>query len=519
MFMTRPCVRFLLGALVAMAAPSEILASQGSCGRTLLQFGSVFQENMVLHSQRPRIWGKGQPRSTVTVSLKGVENITFRVPTDAQGRWLATIPKNQLAFGDAQLEIQDSCAKKTLKNIKIGEVWLCSGQSNMSWRLKASTSLASALAESESLDVQKNLRLLRVPPSANSRPQEDLPKTVLWSKPQRQQLTEFSAVCYHMGLDLQKKLKRPIGLIQSAYGGSVTESWIAEPHLDKKFRIKRPWTRKSSSYLYNAMIAPLTPLKISGVAWYQGEANVNYARNNVTILSTLIGSWRSLFQNKELAFHIVQLANYGPPQEGRPGKALSSKERQAPFAHERQAHFAVAQKLNKVFLIPAIDLASAKEARDSEIHPRHKILIGKRLARTILARDYGALSDTLPEWKYQETSVVNKKIRIPLYWPKGVTPPKVGTSLKGFSLRAQGQAPVHAESAKVVSVDVKKQRVLLEVAAKSVTKPYQLRFAWAQNPVLNFRTQGYGDPLTPFCIVKGTRGWTPCLPHNLKPAP
>ena len=210
-----------------------------------------------------------------------------------------------------------------LKNVLVGEVWLCSGQSNMGWPL-------APRPEAKELQGTENarIRLFTVPPRMDDVPRQDMAETH-WQECGPKTVGTFSAVAYFFGRELQKTLKVPIGLIHASYGGSQAAFWIDPDTLAKDPGLDSFRQRQIRPKLYNGMIAPLVPYGIRGVIWYQGEADTGDAAAYRQIFPALIQGWRSEWGEGDFPFLFVQIAPYG--------RIVSSRRRaaQQPCGSER----------------------------------------------------------------------------------------------------------------------------------------------------------------------------------------
>jgi len=268
-----------------------------------------------------------------------------------------------------------------LTNVLIGEVWICSGQSNMA--MNGTSGLADIKQEMAHLD-DCDIRLFKIPKISSPYPQEDCMAN--WHSCDSTTLNTFSAVGYFFGKHLADTLGVPIGLIEAAWGGTSAEVWtpanaISEDSLLKEIAEKitpsNHWPTKPG-FAYNGMIAPLTSFEIAGAIWYQGENNVGpYSAQYDRLLTTLIHTWRTEWR-RDFPFYYVQIAPYHYPMP------LS-----AALLREAQTN---ALSLPNTAMVPTMDLV----ADTNNVHPTNKKDVGKRLATAALAQHYG-----LPEITHQ----------------------------------------------------------------------------------------------------------------------
>ncbi len=247
----------------------------------------LFTENMVLqHGVKVPVWGTADPGEQVRVGIKGT-GFGQGVGTTAgqDGKW--TVFLNKLpAGGPYQMTIEGK-NRIEFKNVLAGEVWVCSGQSNMFWGLNRTENAKEAIERSEN----PTIRLFTVEVASAGSPQANLPTkkgVPNWSECNPKTVPNFSAVGYYFGRDLQKALKVPVGLIHSSVGGTAAERWTTKETL-----AAYPETQNlKGSDLYNAMIAPLIPYAVKGVIWYQGESNAGRAAQYRTLFPAMIKNWR-----------------------------------------------------------------------------------------------------------------------------------------------------------------------------------------------------------------------------------
>ncbi|MGB8194308.1 MAG: sialate O-acetylesterase [Chitinophagaceae bacterium] len=345
---------------------------------------SVFSDNMVLQrNTNAAIWGWATPSKTITVTSSWNKK-KYTVRSDATGKWKLTIQTPD-AGGPYQLIIDDG-KPLTLNNILIGEVWICSGQSNMEMPLKGFRGQP-IKGSNEAILHSKNkqLRLYTVPRSGQLQPQENS-KPSLWKEAEPEAVSNFSATAYYFGKLLNELLDVPIGLINVSYGGSTAEAWMDENTLKafpeivlpgKTDSIKIP--NRTPTLLFNGMLHPVIGYGMKGVIWYQGESNYERADQYESLFPALISNWRSLWQNGEFPFYYAQIApyNYAQLPPYRTGGKYNSA-----FIRDAQR-----KSLDKISNSGMAVLMDAGE--ENSIHPANKKAAGERLAMLALAKTYG----------------------------------------------------------------------------------------------------------------------------------
>jgi sialate O-acetylesterase len=361
----------------------------------------IFSDHMVLQQQMPiRVWGKASPKEKVSVRLQrdGQEVATASTQADDQGRWTVELPAQKAGTGFT-LDIQGQNTV-SLKNVAIGEVWICSGQSNMQWelwRLTRGDQGKKVAAQAR----HPNIRLFTMPRRPALTPQEDFPTltvtraqsyTVVFGKWQEctpETAYEFSAVAYFFGRDLEKTLQVPIGLIASNWGGTVCEAWTSLEALDSvpslKYLADRARLAQQSipdnkkglnpntpTVLFNGMIHPLLKFPVRGAIWYQGESNAARAYEYRVLYPTMIQDWRKRWGG-DFPFLGVQLAPFWD------GNSEGVR-----YAELRDAQLLATK------LLPKVGLAVITDAGDEkDIHPQQKQPVGERLALAARALAYG----------------------------------------------------------------------------------------------------------------------------------
>lgn len=366
-----------------------------------LSVGSVYSDNMVLQHGRPLvIRGRANAGEKVSVSVGGRQAHAI---TDGNGHWKVML-KPLKAGGPYTLSIRTKKQQLTFNNVLAGEVWLCSGQSNMEFMLKQSLTGAKdiPLANHNDIRLFNPQALWRT--DAVEWPAEALDsinhlrylRKAAWQECSPGSVADFSAIAYYFGQMLRDSLNIPIGLICNAVGGSPTESWIDRRTLEFEFpAILRNWKgndfiqdwvrgraaqniKKSTDklqrhpyepcYLYEAGILPLDSFDIRGVIWYQGESNAHNKDAHEKLFPLLVGSWRRYWQNDNLPFYYVQLSSLNRPSW--PWFRDSQRRQEQTIAHTGM-------------------VVSSDQGDSLDVHPRHKKAIGQRLALRALTDTYG----------------------------------------------------------------------------------------------------------------------------------
>jgi sialate O-acetylesterase len=337
---------------------------------------AIFGDNMVLQQQiEAAIWGTAAKNATVKVTTSwNKKSYTARAGSD--GKWKLKVATPS-AGGPYEVSVSDGTTLK-LKNVMIGEVWICSGQSNMEMPMKGYMNQP-VTGSNEAIATSSNpaIRLFTVNKATSLQPLDDF--TGSWKNCEPENVSEFSATAYYFGLMLYKALKVPIGLINSSWGGTRIEPWISEDGFKKFDFITLPdknqqgtLSQQTPTVLFNAMINPMVGYGIRGAIWYQGESNRNEANQYVQLLPGMVENWRSVWGVGGFPFYYVQIAPYDYGTTG-----LSS-------AYLREA------QLKASTAIPDIGMASIMDIGEKDcIHPANKAAGSNRMAFLALTNTYG----------------------------------------------------------------------------------------------------------------------------------
>ncbi|MBN2328346.1 MAG: sialate O-acetylesterase [Candidatus Omnitrophica bacterium] len=493
----------ILGIALLSAAAAPIMAD--------VELHPLFTDNAVLQQGMPiPVWGWADDGEKITVSIAGKTAET----TAKDGKWMVKLDALE-AGGPYEMTVQSD---KTVarKNILIGEVWVCSGQSNMQWNVQNSNN-----AEQEIQTANYPLiRLFSVPLTCSGRPQENV--DAKWELCTSETVPGFSAVAYFFGRELFKSINIPIGLIHTSWGGSSAEAWTTRETLennpDLKYLVERwdglvkesdqnwknyidelnKWREQAlereqageryvyppqaprndnrhsnhrPAGLYNAMIAPIIPYAIQGAIWYQGESNAGRAYQYRTLFPAMIQDWRDQW-GYDLSFLFVQLANF----EAKWGGVDTW-----PELREAQT---MTLEMPKTGMAVTIDIGNP-----TDIHPRNKQDVGYRLALAARKVTYGEDNLVYSGPMYKSMKVEDGKIRL---WFDCV----------GSGLMAQGNQPlkgftIAGEDKNFAPAGARIENDTIVVWSQDVKNPVAVRYAWQDNPECNlFNKQGL--PASPF---------------------
>ncbi len=441
-------------------------------GAAQLRLPAIIQSGMVLQQKDSvQLWGWSGPGYKVVITTSW-NNQTYETTTSNLAKWSVKV-KTPEAGGPYSITLT-SGNSIVLNDVMIGEVWVCSGQSNMEWNYNLGVK---DIAPEFNLPVNSSIRLFNVDKTGADFPQEDLKAS--WAKADSENLKSFSAVGYFFGKRLNESLNVPVGLINVSWGGTAAETWTpdsviqADPVLVEAATHQQnyPWWPSKPAQAFNGMIAPILPHTIAGVIWYQGESNTATHSSYRKLFTGMIDSWRAAWK-KDFPFYFVQIA---PFKYGSTGMGALLREAQ----HQSASH----PNTGMVVITDLVDSVT-------DIHPSRKKPVGLRLANYALATTYGQPIEDYRSPEYSSSSVENGKIILKFnYAGKGLR--MNGTAPKGW-LIADSKGSIWLEP-KVVKIE--KNTVILSHPA--IKNPAHVRYAFDNTTIGNMESVG-GLPLAPF---------------------
>jgi sialate O-acetylesterase len=446
-----------------------------------------FNCNMVLQQGIPiPVWGWASPGEKVSVTFN---KKTVTTKTGKDGKWKLTLPA--MNYGGPYDMVVKGKNLRTIENILIGEVWICSGQSNMEFKLSTANNSQAEIAASD----YPEIRLFTVKRRMSEKPQENLDEGEWWqcspvSTP------SFSAVAYFFGRALYQKLKVPIGLIHTSWGGTVAETWTSPETIAKNpdfapkleelktvniadYNQKNEKKLGPNSYptlLYNGMIHPLVHYGIKGAIWYQGEGNAGRAFQYRRVFPDMIKDWRTLWNQGDFPFLFVQLANF---------MKADSLPAESNWAELREAQ-------TMTLSLPNTGMASAIDVGEAlDIHPKDKQTVGKRLALSALKIAYHQNIENLGP-VYSEMKINGSKVDLTFsHVANGFKVKDKYSYVKGFTV-AGNDHKFHWAKATVTGPNT------IQVYSAEVDAPVAVRYGWANNPDDLNLYNSEGLPADPF---------------------
>ena len=450
---------------------------------------AIYSDGMVLQRNQPiHIWGQADPKEKIQILFAEQKQT---VKADSKGYWEVNLKALETG-GPYQLQIIGKENPISIKDILIGDVWLCSGQSNMQWVVN---NVTNAEVEKKNANYPQ-IRTLNIPRRMELSPKDTISATWLVCSPEN--VGRFSGVAYFFAKKVYEETNIPIGIINSSWGGTIVETWtsleaantLPQKRLDrynkneKLFPPTEYLTRKNKeakrndypSLVYNAMIHPLLSFSIKGVLWYQGENNVGNAEPYTDWLTCMIGDWRNRW-NSELPFYIIQLPNF------------DSINKKPLWAEMRDAQ-------SKVLAVPGTHLIVTSDLGDPyDLHPRNKQEVGMRAALQALHYEYG-YSDIVSESPMFERMEINgdKVIITFKNTGSGLEIRSRYGCLQGFAIAGEDKKFHWARG------ELKDNRIV--IWSPKVPNPVAVRYNWENNPDGNL----YNKDGLPACLFR-TDNW------------
>lgn len=460
--------------------------------RADVSLDTPFQDFAVLQRDREiRVTGRAEPNEALVLTF-GAARVAGQAGAD--GRFALALAPMPASLEGRELVVEGKSGRAAAKDILVGEVWFCSGQSNMEWTVDG----ANEADRAKSMAAKMPIRSYKAPHVTANKPAERVPGA--WRVASAETVGGFTAVGWWFGVDLARSfdLEVPIGLVDISWGGTRIEPWIPLDAMAKsdfkstadglaariaKFEAdpaaggKAPGTEPHEpAAIYNAMMAPWIAYPVRGAIWYQGESNSGEPQNYRKLLPLLIRAWREKSGNSDMAWGVVQLAAFQPFVESEPA--------QGAWALLREAQFRGAREAGNAGMVSAIDLGDA-----ADIHPRRKREVGERLAAWARNTVYGEASVA---WQGPELVKAMRgegaTVRLSLAHAQGLR--ATGAEPGGFALAGADRTFVWAKAT------IDGDAIVLE--APGVAEPVEAAYAWQNNPERANIVNGAGLPMVPF---------------------
>ncbi|MGL4513352.1 MAG: sialate O-acetylesterase [Lacipirellulaceae bacterium] len=481
----------------------------------------LFTHHAVLQRDAPvRVWGWAEPNESVTVEFAGQK---VEGTAGGDGRWEVRLAPMAASVEQREMRIGGSSDPEPIvvRDVLVGDVWVCSGQSNMDWTVGQSRD-----GKLETLRVDRPLlRLLEVDQLGAQQPVDDIDKAWVTATPE--EVAGFSAVGYYFGAQVQDAIDVPIGLVRNSWGGSACEAWLplekfadrelygpltdkwnahaattdeARLRADYAARMKQFYADRENAYgaakplpglpwvddplfhqhrpgnMYYARVAPLTRYAIKGVIWYQGETNAQRGWQYREMFPAMISAWREAWGQGDFPFYWVQLADFLKESD----EPLATCD----WAELREAQTMTQDRLPNTGEAVIIDLGEA-----NDIHPTNKRDVGLRLARLALANTYGKPLKGRSA-RFDKLEATDGVATLTLRSVGGGLRTMDGVEPAGFTIAGEDRV-FHKATANLVGKD------RVELRSDAVKSPVAVRYAWAFNPVVNLYDSEW-LPVTPF---------------------
>jgi len=447
----------------------------------------ILGHNMVLQQlKKVPVWGTANPSEKITINFAGQNKTTF---ADKFGKWSVLLKPMKASFTPREMTIQGTNTI-VLKNILIGEVWLCSGQSNMEYAMRKYSKFETAVKGNKPPedDLNKannpNIRIFL----DRRKYMEPSAEHLGWDSAVGRPLVDFSAVGYYFAKDLYSKLHVPIGMISAAVPGSRIEPWIEASKLEVSPKLKNGKILEKLSAdggdpgkFYETMIAPLIPFSIKGFLWYQGESNC-FLNENIRYaykFKTLIESWRNDWNDKKLPFYFVQIAPY----------AYSTTKDDRSHTAENLPEFWESQRLalhlkntNAIIITDLVDSIA-------DLHPGYKWEVGRRLSLVAANKAYRQKNVVCSGPLYKKIKTEGHTIAITFSNTGSGLASRDGKPLSWFSIAGIDGKFTAAKA------EIKGNKVIL--SSPEVPNPVSARFGWNEAAQSNFINKE-GLPAIPF---------------------
>jgi sialate O-acetylesterase len=475
-----------------------------------LSLPALFSDNMVLQAgSDAACWGWAAAGDSLKIEFlpEGSSPLIASARADAGGRWETRLPALTAGQNGVLVISSSSGEKKQISNVLVGEVWLASGQSNMAFDVKRSATFPVAHPEESFPEI----RLFKIGPTESAEPRKDVKGAWVVATPQS--AGNFSAVAWFFGAYLQRELNVPVGLIQSAWGGTPIETWISPDEMAKfpseAAQLNRAYEKKAAAFpdeerryttllgewkraasgrtdpapkppekpriqntpsrCYNGMIHGLEPYTMRGILWYQGESNAGRPEPYRKLFPALVTSWRESFRQPDLFFFYVELAGYAKPENKEGGWAR------------------IRESQESVLALPNTGVATAIDVGDAnDIHPKNKQPVGERLALLALGESYRKPGlHQSPQFRNAE--VEGAKIRVSLDHATGLrsrTP-----EIQSFAIQGKDGVWLDAQAS------IEGEQVV--VWNPHISEPRAVRYGWQSYPRISLENAA-GLPLRPF---------------------
>jgi sialate O-acetylesterase len=468
-------IRILLGLIIFNLTVAHAAISVSP----LLGDHMVLQRNSTV-----KLWGKALPHQKLSI-ITSWNNQAYKITSDDKGEWLVKVITTD-AGGPFTVQIAAKAEKMVLNDILLGDVWLCSGQSNMEMPINGFPYQPIIGSQKVLLEADnKNIRLYTVRKNPSATPLDSYSCVESWKVSDPESVSKFSALGYFYAKILQEKLNIPIGLIFTSYGGTRIESWMSKATIDNfpealSLSAKEERVQNRPAHLYNGMIHPLLNYHIKGAIWYQGESNRNNYWDYAKLLTAMVSNWRAAFNIGDFPFYYVQIAPYSYGNSTAINTTLLREE-----------------QLKASAMIPNSGVVCTQDVgNESLIHPAEKQKIAERLSLWALSETYGikGLNYKSPVYKSMEISGDTVTLNF-THTELGLT--SYDKSVDCFEI-AGSDGVFYPAQMTPISNNFRK----VQIKSNAVKNPVAVRYAYQNFP----KTEGYlynnfGLPVFPFSTI------------------
>jgi sialate O-acetylesterase len=450
-----------------------------------LSLPSIFRNDMVLQQQSDvAIWGKGKPGEKINIKT-GWDKKAYKTTINNDSIWFVRVRTPKASFQDYNILIQAGKYKQVLRNILIGEVWLCSGQSNMDMRVKGYVNQPTNGSQDDIVNSTNNfLRCYTLKQVSSIQQKYDCPGS--WEIASPNTTGNFSATAYYFGRLLQKTINVPVGIIHCSWGGSTIEAWMSpdamKPFPELKIPVSNDDNRtrwKTPTVLYNGMLSAVVGYGMRGAIWYQGESNRTAYQRYAAQFSEMHNDWIKKWDIGEFPIYFCQLAPYKYGDESKYNNA---------FMREVQQKIAQTQ--------PNTGMAVLMDVGDELcIHPANKKQAGERLAYIALGKNYGFDKFSYQSPEYKSIEIKGNKLTVRFnYASDGLT--SFGRALTGFEIAGADKVFYPADATLIrVGIELTSPNVPVPVAVRYAFKDYIGGTLFGVNglPVSSFRSDDWDE--------------------------
>ncbi|GAA3615014.1 sialate O-acetylesterase [Flavivirga amylovorans] len=411
-----------------------------------------------------KVWGWADKGEKITITASWLSKLVT-ITADNKGKWITSL-KTTNSKEPQTINLKSNVSNITLENVVFGEVWLCSGQSNMNFGLVGNPGQpvyrsVQTIANSRN----KNLRLFTVNKNPSLEPTKKLhAKNEGWTYANPNTVPEFSAVAYFFGSQLQNILDVPVGMIHSSWGASPIQAWMSMEVLTKHQKLDfsnyEKYPNKTNTVLFNGMINPITSYTIKGALWYQGEANRSEPQHYAKLMSMMVKEWREKWNIGDFPFYYVQIApfsSYGAINE---------------YSNYKNAAFLREAQLKAMDIIPNTFMACTMDiGSKTSIHPPRKKEVADRLLNIALHKTYSYKTIDFSGPIFSSMEAKDNGLLLKFKYAENGLYAYESEKIEGFEIAGEDKV-FYPAKAKIID------RRYIFISNKNVTNPKEGRYGW-----------------------------------------